>query len=250
MYSFFNSYNLLSYVCGVFKGTFFSAIKFYFFPAKIRRAPSLLFIYNITYSRKQGSINTYADGINLSNLGTCVPNYTASHEDDYEVNVVKKPEITNTEKEMVDLPYEESFIRCLLASKRIYRRNFYKEWENINPLSPELNPICYLLALLWAHYFLHVSRIKVKSLTLRRLMSYIYIYMEHPFLMFVDHTQRHSTVGRTPLDEWSARRRDLYLKTHDTHNRQISMPPVGFEPKISAGERQGPTECAASLCVI
>jgi len=28
----------------------------------------------------------------------------------------------------------------------------------INPLKPELNPICYLLALLGAHYFLHVSR--------------------------------------------------------------------------------------------
>ena len=55
-------------------------------------------------------------------------------------------------------------------------------------------------------------------------MSYIYIYtyMEHIFLMFLDHTQRRSTVGRTPLDEWSARRRDLYLTTHDTHNRQIS----------------------------
>jgi len=29
-----------------------------------------------------------------------------------------------------------------------------------NPLNPELNPICYLLALL-AHHFLHVSRIRV-----------------------------------------------------------------------------------------
>jgi len=28
-----------------------------------------------------------------------------------------------------------------------------------NPLNPELNPICYLLALLGAHHFLHVSRI-------------------------------------------------------------------------------------------
>ena len=55
--------------------------------------------------------------------------------------------------------------------------------------------------------------------------------------MLLYHTQRRSTVGRTPLDEWSARRRDLYLTTHDTHNRQISMPPLGFEPKISAGER-------------
>jgi len=33
-----------------------------------------------------------------------------------------------------------------------------------NPLNPELNPICYLLALLGAHHFLHVSRIRVKSL--------------------------------------------------------------------------------------
>jgi len=46
----------------------------------------------------------------------------------------------------------------------------------INPLNPELNPICYLLALL-AYHFLHVSRIMVKSLTLRLLMSYIYIYV-------------------------------------------------------------------------
>ena len=80
----------------------------------------------------------------------------------------------------------------------------------INPLNAELNPIGYLLALLGAHHFLHVSRIRVKSLTLRQLMSfiymsyiyiYIYIYMEHLFLMFLDHTQRRSTVGRTPLDE-------------------------------------------------
>ena len=42
-----------------------------------------------------------------------------------------------------------------------------------NPLNPELNPICYLLALLGAHHFLHVSRIRVKLLTFRRLMSYI-----------------------------------------------------------------------------
>jgi len=43
-----------------------------------------------------------------------------------------------------------------------------------NPLNPELNPICYLLALLGAHHFLHVSRIRVKLLTFRLLMSYIY----------------------------------------------------------------------------
>ena len=48
------------------------------------------------------------------------------------------------------------------------KRKLYKTNTAIwfNPLKPELNPICYLLALL-AHHFLHVSRIRVKSLTLR-----------------------------------------------------------------------------------
>jgi len=46
--------------------------------------------------------------------------------------------------------------------------------QEVNPLNPELNPICYLLALLGAHHFLHVSRIRVKLLTFRLLMSYIY----------------------------------------------------------------------------
>ena len=49
--------------------------------------------------------------------------------------------------------------------------------RKFNPLNAELNPICYLLALLGAHHFLHISRIRVKLLTLRLLMSYIYICM-------------------------------------------------------------------------
>jgi hypothetical protein len=61
--------------------------------------------------------------------------------------------------------------------------------------------------------------------------------MAFSFLKFLDHTQRRTTVGRTPLDEWSSRRRELYLTTQNTHNRQTSMPPVGLEPMISAGER-------------
>jgi hypothetical protein len=57
------------------------------------------------------------------------------------------------------------------------------------------------------------------------------------FARFLGHTQWHATVGRTPLDEWSIRRRDLYVTTHNTHNRQTSMPLMGFKPTISAGER-------------
>jgi len=42
----------------------------------------------------------------------------------------------------------------------------YDSFRPLNPLKPKLNPICYLLELL-AHHFLHVSRIRVKSLTFR-----------------------------------------------------------------------------------
>jgi hypothetical protein len=47
---------------------------------------------------------------------------------------------------------------------------------------------------------------------------------------------RHTTLGRIPLDDGSARRRNLYLTTHNTHKRQIFMSPVGFEPEIPASE--------------
>ena len=57
---------------------------------------------------------------------------------------------------------------------RRVRSSCFPQILYLNPLSPELNPICCLLALLWAHHFLHVSRIKIKSLTLRLLVSYTY----------------------------------------------------------------------------
>jgi len=50
-------------------------------------------------------------------------------------------------------------------------------------------------------------------------------------------TRRHTTLGRTPLDELSARYRELYLITHITHKRQMYMHPVRFEPTIPASER-------------
>ena len=60
----------------------------------------------------------------------------------------------------------------------------------LNPLNAELNTICYLLALL-AHSFLHVSRIRVKSLTLRILRSYIHIYGEPILDVSRSHTTTH-----------------------------------------------------------
>jgi hypothetical protein len=70
---------------------------------------------------------------------------------------------------------------------------------------------------------------------------YVYIFMaQRPVmglgLLIIEALQSHSdtTLGRTPLDECSARRRDLYLTIHNIHNRQTSMLPAGFEPTIPA----------------
>ena len=60
-------------------------------------------------------------------------------------------------------------------------------------------------------------------------------------------TLRHTTLGRTPLDEWSARRRDRYLShiTQNTQKRQTSKPQEVFEPVIQACERR-PTRLTAT----
>jgi len=64
---------------------------------------------------------------------------------------------------------------CTPAGGRLEDKNKNcKKSVQVNPLKPELNSICHLLALLGAHHFLHVSRIRVKLLTFRLLMSYIY----------------------------------------------------------------------------
>ena len=76
-----------------------------------------------------------------------------------------------------DARYHERQIWILYEPSKAQRLLYiYVTCFDVNPLNPELNPICYLLAFL-AHHFLHVSRIRVKSLTLRLLMSYIYIYI-------------------------------------------------------------------------
>jgi hypothetical protein len=57
------------------------------------------------------------------------------------------------------------------------------------------------------------------------------------FRFSLDPTLTHATFVRTPLDEGSDLRRDLYLTTQTLYKRQISMPPVGFEPTIPASAR-------------
>ena len=53
----------------------------------------------------------------------------------------------------------------------IYNRFYNTTSKYINPLNPDLNSICYLLALLGAHHFLHVRRMRVKDTGRSRVMN-------------------------------------------------------------------------------
>jgi hypothetical protein len=46
--------------------------------------------------------------------------------------------------------------------------------------------------------------------------------------------RRYRPLGRTPLDEESVHRRNLYVPTRNIRKRQKSMPSAGFEPTIPA----------------
>ena len=78
------------------------------------------------------------------------------------------------------------------GSFKLFKRPVTGVFNNFDPSNAELNPICYLLALL-AHHFLHVSRIMVKSLTLKLLMSYIYVYIYIYGAPILDVSRSHTT---------------------------------------------------------
>jgi hypothetical protein len=93
---------------------------------------------------------------------------------------------------------------CLLNGYvTMLRRPDYKRWMAKNVLSFFLSPTS-----------VYLTRLGVEG--------YYYSF---------DHTQGHTTVGRTPLDEWSARR----PSTHTT--LKTDMPPAEFEPAIPVGDR-------------
>jgi hypothetical protein len=105
--------------------------------------------------------------------------------------------LANTWLVSVGLPGSVIEVRHGLSRSFILiTENVLKHFTNasfyiLNPLNTELNPICYLLALL-AHHFLHVGRIRVKSINLTLLMSYI--YGAH----ILDVSRSHTTTHRNP----------------------------------------------------
>jgi hypothetical protein len=76
------------------------------------------------------------------------------------------------------------------------------------------------------------------------ILSYYFLFwlcsparaMASSFTRFPHHTQRRATVSRTPVDEWSARRRDLYLTTHNTHD---NPPPHRWDSNPRSKQESG-----------
>jgi hypothetical protein len=98
-----------------------------------------------------------------------------------------------------------------------------------------------LYMVLWQRYMWYLTVLQVGCLTVASLFIFCGPAARRglwPLCItrFLYHTHRRTTVVKTPLDEWSARRRDLYLTIHNAHNKH-PCPPVGFEPTIAVGER-------------
>ena len=74
-----------------------------------------------------------------------------------------------------------------------------------NPLNTELNPICYLLALLGAHHFLHVSRIRVNLTTALHVSG-----------VTITHLQEHKTTVTTASgNRYTVIELNLLIKSND-----------------------------------
>jgi hypothetical protein len=125
-------------------------------------------------------------------------------------------------------------------------------YGNQNLRNSEFTPVLILVRLHWLCLRFHDVMVNVWNA-----FSIICLYMKHTkwhifvnysviniiyiiFLWFCSparamassfHTQRHPTVGRTLLDEWSSHRRDLYLTIHNKHNRRTSMPRWDSNPR-------------------
>ena len=103
-----------------------------------------------------------------------------------------------------------------ISRKSVDKLNFFKIWQGRSVLY--LKTYLVVFSPVSLQPYLDLDRLSVE------------VSKSHAFL--------HTILDRSPLDEWSARRRDLYLRTHDTHNTdRHPWAPAEFEPAIPASER-------------
>jgi len=115
-------------------------------------------------------------------------------------------------------------------------------WSDVITTCPPRNPTWYLknYCIMIPDVFFRIQH----EQSSKYLALYSVIFSSHDStalvglgLLFVEVSRSHSmththTLGRTPPYESSTSRRDFYLTTFNTHNRQTSIPPAGFEPSV------------------
>jgi hypothetical protein len=116
----------------------------------------------------------------------------------------------------------------------------------VSILNTSVFPSKYHSLILCTHYFIYSSYIHIIIIIIIIIIILLtftthFRVLASSFLRFRDHTQGRTTVGRTPLDEGSARRRDLYLTTHNTHNRKHPCPRRGSNPQSQQASGCRPT---------
>ena len=97
-----------------------------------------------------------------------------------------------------------------------------------HPHDPRFHVYCYWITSAGYYVITFLS-----FLFLRLTYFYLFIVAVEGYCCNLSHSVTH---GRTPLDEGSARCKDLYLKTYNIHNRQSFTYAAGFETTIPASE--------------
>ena len=109
---------------------------------------------------------------------------------------------------------------------------FWAACVNARISSPNQATICSLNHLL--QFLIHLSSPVTLTASFFCFLRTSPHWARAPFTRFLDHTHRRTTIGRSPLDEWSARHGDLYLTTHNT--QQIdSHGPGGIRTHTGTG---------------
>jgi hypothetical protein len=108
--------------------------------------------------------------------------------------------------------------RAWLIYIYIYIYIYIRETVNI-VVSPNVD---YFQNLIWSRNEFLLDNI---CRTFNKILIYFFLSMAQEPLLGHHYrgftiTLRHTTFGRIPLDEWSTRRRDRYLTTHDIHKTE------------------------------
>jgi hypothetical protein len=123
------------------------------------------------------------------------------------------------------------------------KRQIFFTWNNFPPCFHVLP--CNLLPHCWRapHFYTMVWKGALQGQNKSWPIVYIFSQLDSSTGPTTTHrwgfeiTPRHTSLGTNPLDEWSARHRDLCLTVHKNHNRQTSKSSRRFEPAIPASER-------------